>query len=53
MFVAMKYCTDRYKNRGEPAAPELADACGHEFGGWKPKDTAINELLRKLRKILG
>jgi hypothetical protein len=53
MFVTMTYCTDRYNNRGEPTAPDLADACGHEFGGWKPATTAINKLLRELRKILG
>jgi hypothetical protein len=53
MFVVMKYCTDRYKNKGEPTAPDLADACGHEFDGWKPATTAINKLLRDLRKILG
>jgi hypothetical protein len=52
-FVAMKYCTDKYSGRGEPAAPDLAEACGHEFGGWKPDPTAINLLRRKLRKILG
>jgi hypothetical protein len=53
MFVVMKYCADRYKNKGEPTAPDLADACGHEFSGWKPATTAINKLLRELRKILG
>jgi hypothetical protein len=51
-FVAGKYYTEKYNDRQEPTAPELAELC-HDRFGYEPKTTAINLLLRKLRKILG
>jgi hypothetical protein len=51
-FVAGKYYTEKYNDRQEPTAPELADLC-HDWFGYRPATTAINLLLRKLQKILG
>jgi hypothetical protein len=50
-FVTGKYYTEKHKFGSELTARQLADLCGEELG-WKPKDTAINELLRELRKLL-
>jgi hypothetical protein len=51
-FVAGKYYTEKYNDRQAPNAPQLADLCRDRFG-YRPAPTAINKLLRELRKILG
>jgi hypothetical protein len=51
-LVTIKYYTEKYNDRTPPTAPELADICDEQIR-FKPKATAINKLLRDLRKILG
>ena len=51
-FVAMKVCTLKNSDKQLPTAGELALLCQDELG-YQPAETAINKLVRELRRLLG
>jgi hypothetical protein len=52
LFVAMKWCTEKYSGKSSSTAGEFAKLCQEEFG-YLPAETAINKLLRDLLRLLG
>lgn len=51
-FVAMKVCTLKNSAKQLPTAGELAQLCQDELG-YQPAETAINKLVRELKRLLG